>query len=196
MLHQCRKKSPVFTQSTPPTPLPPYPQTLRSLSLSFSRFPSNRHTGLVHYYSPGFTKTRIIALLSTTVSGEARGGGIGGQGEEGKSKRYLMIEKNKSLLFSVLGHVYKHILPDSCMYAWVVLSSGWQKNLQGEYSWFSPQWRNLLSFVWFWIHPLPFIDSAEIIHSITAFKLLSALIYWQIISSMKMGTVLDFLSVC
>lgn len=46
-----------------------------------------------------------------------------------------MIEKNKSLLFSVLGHVYKHILPDSCMYAWVVLSSGWQKNLQGEYSW-------------------------------------------------------------
>lgn len=56
------------TSSFPSNPSLPLPL---SLSLSSSCFPSNKHTGSVHYYSPGFTKTRIIALLPTTVSGEA-----------------------------------------------------------------------------------------------------------------------------
>lgn len=65
------QEKPCFhSQSAPPFLSLPLPPSLTLLSPS-SRFPSNRHTSLVHYYSPGFTKTRIIALLSTTVSREA-----------------------------------------------------------------------------------------------------------------------------
>lgn len=64
------QEKPCFrSQSTPSSS--PFPTNPSLLSLSSSRFPSNKHTGSVHYYSPGFTWTRIIALLSTTVSGEA-----------------------------------------------------------------------------------------------------------------------------
>lgn len=183
------QEKPCFhSQSTPLLLLPhkPFP-TLSSSSC----FPSNRHTGLVHYYSPGFTKTRIIALLS--VSAEVGGDRGQGEGEGGKSKRHLMIEKNKSLLcFFVFGCVYKHILPDSCMHELFSLLALTEKSSR-EQSWFSPQYRNLLSFVGFWIHHLPFIKSTEVVHSITSFKLLSVPIYhWQSISSMKMGTMLDF----
>lgn len=70
-----------------------------------------RHTGWVHYYSPGLTGNRIIAPLSTAVSGGGGGGRV-----QGRSKRRLMIDKNKlSVLFSVSGCACTNLLRVACM---------------------------------------------------------------------------------
>lgn len=102
------QEKPCFHSQSTPLLLPPLPSH-PSLPSS-SCFPSNRHTDSVHYYSPGSTKTRIIALLSTTVSGEA-GGGEEDRGKEkkGKAKDILGRKKNISPLCFLCPNVCTNI---------------------------------------------------------------------------------------
>lgn len=125
VLHQCRKKTPFFhSQSTPP----PFPTNPSLPSLSSSSFPSNKHTGSVHYYSAGFTWTRIIALLLTTVSGEAGGGREHGEGEGREMQETSLIEKNKSPLCFLCSNIYYQTA--ACMSCFLFCLC--QKNLQGN----------------------------------------------------------------
>lgn len=185
MLHQCRKRSPVFAHSLPPlpphppsssfSPSSPFPTNPSLRSLSSSCFPSNKHTGCVHYYSPGFTWTRIVAPLATTVSGEAGGGK---RDVEGKRTRCLMIEEHKSPMCFLCPNI--HHPTAACVVLCYLLP------LAGKSSSSAIGTKELFPFVGLWIHHLLLIKPSEVVQS------LSALIDSQRISSVKMGEGLHF----
>lgn len=175
------QEKPCFrSQSTPPTtppsssfsPSSPFPTNPSLRSLSSSCFPSNKHTGCVHYYSPGFTWTRIIAPLATTVSG-------GGGGElEGKRTRCLMIEEHKSQMCFLCPNIHHQTA------ACVVLCYLWPLAEKSSSS--AVGTKALFPFVGMWIHHLLLIKPSEVVQS------LSALIDSQRISSVKIGKGLHF----
>ncbi len=137
MLHQCRKRSPVFTHSLPPS------SSSSSSSSSFPTNPSLPFLCLPLAFPQINTQPRFITihqvslrhaslLCSLQLCRERRGRGGQGEGAEGKSKRHLMIEKNKSPLCFLCPDVCTNIYYQTAACMSSSLFCLWQKNLQGN----------------------------------------------------------------
>lgn len=115
MLHQCRKRSPVFTHCVPPSSSFPTNPSLPSCCLPLAFPQTSTQTRFITIHQVSLSHASLLCSLQLCQERRGRGGQGEGRRREKQETSYDRKEYI-TIVLSVSGCVYKHILPDSCMH--------------------------------------------------------------------------------